>query len=137
VRIIGFEIREYLGTERVGTITFERGTDPRIRNESDFYHKLRKLLRKMDFDVIKKLGYKDGHLIDEHIYIVRSRHLNRNGFVIYDDRYALRLVHEDFNTEGKVQLTIQYWAGKDKHARPLRALGRREEQHQDHPAPVR
>lgn len=137
MRIIQFEIGKYLGTERMGTITFERD-GRRMRNESDFFNQLREMLKAkgMEFDVIKKKAAADGHLVDDHMYLVRSRNLNDNGFVIYDHMHNLQLTHQPYNREGKVQLTIQYWAGRSKHARPLRSLVPRKEEHQPDQAPV-
>lgn len=81
-------------------------SDQRVRSESDFWYKLRNLLKKSGEDVIKKEMSKDGHLTSDGIFYVRSRHPGRLGtYGIYDPRYQLRNVAEDFNKEGSVTLT--------------------------------
>jgi hypothetical protein len=87
------------------TVTRTEG-DQRVRNESDFWYKLRNLLKKSGEDVIKKEMSKDGHLVSDGIYYVRSRHAGRPGtYGIYDSSYALRDVSEVFNKEGSVTLS--------------------------------
>jgi hypothetical protein len=80
--------------------------DTRAKNESDFWYKLRNLLRKAGEDVIKKEMSKDGHMVSDGIYYVRSRHPGRPGtYGIYDSSYALRDVSEVFNKEGSVTVS--------------------------------
>jgi len=87
------------------TVTRTKG-DQRARNESDFWYKLRNLLKKSGEDVIKKEMSKDGHMVSDGIFYVRSRHPGSPGtYGIYDPRYQLRSVAEDFNKEGSVRLT--------------------------------
>lgn len=88
------------------TLTREPG-DRRFKNDSDLFYKLRNLLRAEGEDVIKKEMSKDGHMVSDHVFYVRSRNPGRPGtYGIYDPRYQLRSVAEDFNKEGSVTLTV-------------------------------
>lgn len=87
------------------TVTRQKG-DPRARNESDFWYKLRNLLKKSGEDVIKKEMSKDGHMVSDHVFYVRTRNIGRDGaWGIYDSQYALRDAAEAYN-EGSVDLTL-------------------------------
>ena len=81
--------------------------DGRVRSESDFWYKLRNLLKKSGEDVIKKEMSKDGHMVSDNVFYVRSRNPGRPGsYAMYDDRYQLRSVAEDFNKNGEVKLML-------------------------------
>lgn len=81
--------------------------EKRVRNESDFFYRLRNKLISQGEDVIKKEMSKDGHLVSDGIFYVRSRHPGRKGtYGIYDASYALRDVSEIFNKEGSVRLSV-------------------------------
>lgn len=87
------------------TITREKG-DPRVKNESDLWYKIRNVLRKQGEDVIKKEMSKDGHMVSDGIFYVRSRKAGKGSFMIYDDRYQVRDSAEDYNKEGTVTLSL-------------------------------
>lgn len=60
----------------------------------------------MGEDVIKKEMSKDGHMVSDHVYYVRSRKVGRPGaYAIYDANYAVRNAAEDFNN-GAVNLVV-------------------------------
>lgn len=80
--------------------------EKRVSDESNLYYRLRNYLRNKGEDVIKKEMSKDGHLVSDGVYYVRSRRPGRPGsYYIYDPRYALRDAAQEFN-EGKVELQI-------------------------------
>lgn len=87
------------------TVTRQPG-DQHVSNESNFWYKLRNVLRKMGEDVIKKEMSKDGHMVSDHVFYVRTRKIGRSGsWGIYDSNYALRDAAKEYN-EGKVDLTL-------------------------------
>jgi hypothetical protein len=82
-------------------------SEPYVRNESDLFLRLRNVLIRLGYDVIKKLMWKDGHLVDEYEHYVRSRHVNRpDAFAIYDSDYVIRSSAQEYNREGEIDLTI-------------------------------
>ena len=83
------------------TVTKTKG-DPRVKNESALWYAIRNLLRKAGEDVIKKEMSKDGHMVSDGIFYVRSRKAGENSFMIYDHRYQVRDSAEDYNKEGAV-----------------------------------
>ncbi len=82
--------------------------DRALRNESDLFYQLRNLLLAEGEDVIKKEMAKDGHMVSDGIYYVRSRKIGRPGaFAIWDANYQIRDSREDFNSEGEVTLVLE------------------------------
>lgn len=87
------------------TVTREAG-DRKLYKESDFWHALKKHLNATYHqDCIKKLMYKDGHLVDDMQYYLRQRKWN---YAIMDNYYAIRKVTEPYN-EGEVTLAFVNW----------------------------
>lgn len=81
--------------------------ETRVRNESDLFFRLRNVLRAQGYDVIKKEAAKDGHMVAEGVFYVRTRSMeSRNSFAFYDARYAERDVALDYNLDGIVKLRI-------------------------------
>lgn len=78
-------------------------TDPKFgRDESWFYYRLAKELKAKGCDVVKKLAYKDGHLVDDYMYYLRER---KGAWCVYDQQHALRSASLDFDRTGRVELT--------------------------------
>ena len=81
--------------------------DRRMKSESDLFYRLRNVLRRRGEDVIKKEMSKDGHMVSDGIYYVRSRNVRRpDAYAIYDSNYAVRDSAEEFNREGEVTLDM-------------------------------
>tara|TARA_R100001143_G_scaffold59327_1_gene57879 strand:+ start:301 stop:603 length:303 start_codon:yes stop_codon:yes gene_type:complete len=81
-------------------------SDKRFRTESALLYAVKKELQSMGHDVVKKLMWKDGHLVDDTQYYLRERSWK---FALYDDDYALRCLHKAFNQNGQVTLFYDYW----------------------------
>ncbi len=82
--------------------------EPRVRNESDLFVRLRNVLRAQGYDVVKKEMSKDGHMISEGVFYVRTKNMeSRNSFAFYDVHYAVRDIALDYNVKGKVTLRIE------------------------------
>lgn len=76
-------------------------TDKRFYSESALMHAIKKEANKqLGLDLIKKLGYKDGHLIDDHQYILRDR---KSKYLFFHTDYAIRFLQTEFN-EGECYL---------------------------------
>jgi hypothetical protein len=76
------------------------------RNESDLFYRLKKVLQSIGEDVIKKLMWKDGHMVHESQYYVRSRKPRQVGaYGVYDHYFNTRDAAKDYNA-GAVRLRI-------------------------------
>jgi hypothetical protein len=81
--------------------------DRPARNESDLFYRLRNVLIRTGYDVIKKEMAKDGHMVADGVYYVRSRRINRHdSFAIFDGDYAIRSAAQDYNRDDEVELAI-------------------------------
>ena len=91
------------GMSSENTITVYRGDSPKYYNESLLWAHIRDEINSSGlFDVIKKCPAKDGHLTSAPYYI-----RERSGkFALTDDNYALRMLYDDFNKEGKCSLRV-------------------------------
>jgi len=74
-------------------VTKEPG-DPKLYNESLLLHRVKVELIKQGHDVIKKLMYKDGHMVADTEHYIRER---KGKWAIWFSDYALRLSTEDYN----------------------------------------
>lgn len=95
---------------RPGTVTLRRQPgEPAVKNESGLFHRLRNTLQELGEDVIKKEMGKDGHLVSDKVYYVRSRKTTSPGaYALLDDQYALRNSASEYNRNGNVTLSI-WW----------------------------
>lgn len=77
-------------------------TDKKVYSESVLYHKIKLYLNKTwQMDLIKKLAYKDGHMVSDTAYILRDR---KKAYCYFDADYAIRGLNEAFN-RGECTLT--------------------------------
>lgn len=77
--------------------------EKRVVSESAFWYALKKKLQALGHDAIKKLMSKDHHLVSDGIYYVRHR---KGRWMLHDGSYALRLLHEEYNKRGAVELNL-------------------------------
>ena len=80
-----------------------RENDSKIYNESRLLHKVKVELIRQGYDVIKKLMWKDGHLVADTQHYIRER---KGNFAIWHSDYALRFNYEDYNT-GELFLMVE------------------------------
>jgi len=94
-------------TKKGGTVTLTREKDePRVKNESDLFYRLRNVLKAKGEDVIKKEMSKDGHMISDDVFYVRTRKVNVKGaYGIYDPYYATRDAAAEYN-KGAVTFNV-------------------------------
>lgn len=94
--------------ERGGLRVVREPGDKKYYNESNLLHAIKKGLQEMGFDVIKKRMWKDGHMYgSDTTQYIRTRHKGKTFkpyFYVYDGRYAVRLLNEDWNEKGEVDL---------------------------------
>ncbi len=79
-------------------------TDRKIYDESLFFYLVAKELKKQGHDVVKKLMYKDGHMVDDKQYYIRQRKWK---WAAYDTMFALRFVYEGYNKENSISLQYE------------------------------
>jgi hypothetical protein len=79
----------------------KENSDKKIYSESVLMHKIKvEANKQLNLDLIKKLGYKDGHLIDDYQYILRDR---KHKYLFFDNHYAVRKLTAEYN-EGECSL---------------------------------
>jgi hypothetical protein len=87
-----------------GSAKVLRDGGPKIYSESAFWHAVKRELQKQGYDVIKKLMWKDEHLVDDTQYYVRSRKYTPDSFMLSQNDYAIRFVYDRYNSDGEVTL---------------------------------
>jgi len=106
------------------SLVVTRGNDKKVYTESGFFYQLKNALIKDGHDVIKKEMSKDGHMVSDNVYYVRSRNMNRPGaFMVWDTAYAIRATYEPYN-DGEVTLSIEWAEVEPKKKRKAKAKKR-------------
>ena len=77
--------------------------DKKVYSDSALFYKIKKALQALNFDCIKKLMVKDGHMVSEGIYYVRDR---KGEWALWNPNYQVRSAYQDFN-KGKVVLRLE------------------------------
>lgn len=76
--------------------------DPRLYSESLFWYALKRELTAHGNDAIKKLMWKDGHLVSDTQHYVRDR---KGKWLLHDEMYAIRNLAHAYN-RGPVYLAV-------------------------------
>ena len=97
------------------TIVVERGDGPRIGRESTFWYHVKRELRRMGFDAICKLMWKDGHMVSDTQHYVRDK---KWGWALWQGDYAIRNPQTEYNRGEKVWLLYEDWKG-ERNENPL------------------
>ena len=92
-------------------VTKEKG-DKKIREgqwgsaESCLLYRIKNILNKQGYDLIKKRMWKDGNMVDDEQLYIRSRKVlpKNKPFCIYNQRFALECAAEEYEKEGTVIL---------------------------------
>ena len=93
--------------ENILNITREKGD--KWQGESELLHNIKKALNGKGFDFIKKLMWKDGHLVDDRQHYIRARKLPaKAGEIesIWDTSWQIRGTHEPYNAFETLTLAI-------------------------------
>lgn len=77
-------------------------TDDKIYNDSHLMYKIKEQMKESGHDVVKKLAYKDGHMVDDTLYYIRER---KHKYFMYDPTNGIHPSYEDFN-HGVLTLNI-------------------------------
>ena len=73
------------------------------RKESQLYYDIKKVLIAKGYDCIKKLAWKDGHLVDDNMYYLRDR---KKRWSLSDALYSVRFLTEGFDNGEDVYLYV-------------------------------
>ena len=85
-----------------GLKVMREATDRSLYGDSRFmYHVKQAIQRTLGLDCIKKLAWKDGHLVDNHMHYIRARDWS---FYVWDTQAAIRSISEDYRSAGYVHL---------------------------------
>jgi len=91
-----------------GLCIVDRGDGRKIYVESLLMHHIKKELIKQGHDVIKKLMWKDGHMMSDLQYYLRSRKIKSNdAFMLYDGKWMIRKTQDDYNN-GRLELIADF-----------------------------
>lgn len=92
-----------------------RRDERKPRTESDFWVMVKRTLqRDYGHDVIKKPMSKDGHMVSEGVYYVRTRKWGRvkkhiqGEYALWDDQYAIRDVAKELREKGVVNVRLEW-----------------------------
>ena len=86
--------------DKYGAAVTREKVDPKYYNDSQLWHAIRNALIAKGHDVIKRLMWKDGHMVSDTQHYVRDR---GSAWCLHFSAYALRYMYEDFN-EGSLYL---------------------------------
>jgi hypothetical protein len=93
---------------RTLTIKREKG-EKAVKNESGLLHSLKGKLNSMGFDLIKKLAYKDGHMVSEYVHYLRARAGTKTPQIsIFDYMYNIRDCAKGFNAFENVNFQVDF-----------------------------
>jgi hypothetical protein len=88
----------------------------RFYKDSTLMYEMKRILKLQGYDLIKKLMVKDGHLVSEGQYYLRSRNPNAKVFMaIWDTAWSIRNSVDAFNAPctAEVTFTVETWC--DEH----------------------
>jgi len=77
--------------------------DEKVYCDSVLFYKIKIALQKIGFDCIKRLMWKDGHLVDEREHYIIDR---KSKWFMWNPNYQVRSAYEDYN-DGKVILRLE------------------------------
>lgn len=84
-------------------VIIKEDSDPKVYNESLLYHKIKKKLIEMGYDVIKKRMWKDGHMVSDNQHYIRSRKFKEGCWCVWDTHWQIRQLQTDYN-KGRVTM---------------------------------
>jgi len=91
---------------RNGTITIIREEgDKKVYNDSTLMRHIARKLNEMGYNVVKKLMWRDGHMVDDNLTYIKTKRTDEQSFFIYDGAYNIRSAYKDYN-EGELILNM-------------------------------
>ena len=90
-------------TNNINCVVTREAGDRKPYTESALLHAIKKALNDRGHDLVKRIMAKDGHMVggDTGPHYLRDR---KRRYCIWDDAYAVRLLHETYKAEGRVVL---------------------------------
>jgi len=85
------------------TCLIQRADDVKIYRESLLWHRIKRVLQRQGYDVVKKLMWKDGYLVSDDQYYIRQRKWE---WAITDSHYAIRSLCVAYNAGEPIVLTV-------------------------------
>lgn len=92
--------------------------------DSRLLYQVQQVLRQQGWDLVKKLAYKDGHMVSDHVHYLRTRRPGANAggkpdIMVIDGRYAIGSSAKEFNEWRAVAYDVHpvEWPEKPKPAR--------------------
>lgn len=96
----------------------KRGQDKKVYSDSQLFYRIKEMLNAIAMyksyfksPLIKKLMYKDGHMVSDTQYYLRSKKPTspeKTYFMIYDTHYQVRNLYQDYNNNESVMLEITF-----------------------------
>lgn len=77
---------------------------PAMKSESALMYAIKNILRDSGLNVVKKLMWKDGHLVNDTQYYIRER---RGKWCLWDTEYQVRNLAEDYNRGETIHLQYE------------------------------
>lgn len=100
-------------TNNLCIVTREDG-DKRPKNESHLLHMVKTELNKQGHDLIKKLMWKDGHMVADTQHYLRSRNRQGHNIAIYDGNYQIFDSCKMYNEDGIFKFNLVHNIWKDQ-----------------------
>ena len=87
--------------EQIGCRVRRELGDPRVGTESQLLHYMKRALNAQGFDFIKKLMWKDGHMVSDDQHYLRARNVKSlkpgDIYAISSSYWQIYSLHEDYN----------------------------------------
>lgn len=99
-------------------LEIRREDSKKIYSESQLYYEIKKELNSYisgSTPFIKKLMAKDGHMVADTQYYLRSKYKDKtlNSYImIYDSKYQIRSLYTEYNNNDSITLDVAIWKGK-------------------------
>lgn len=76
-----------------------------MKNESQLLYHVQQRLKAQGYEVVKKLMWKDGHLVSQTQHYLRE---TSGAWAIFDSLYAIFNSAEDYNASGSLSLSVAH-----------------------------
>lgn len=107
-----FEYNSKYPHSRIKRVFIQRLDTDKLNTESQVLYRVKNILNTMLYphQFIKKLAYKDGHMISDTTYYLRSKNIHKqDSMMIYDEKHQIRNIKDDYNEGLTVVLEVEYF----------------------------
>ena len=94
----------------VGLVVTREAGDPAVSGNGRLLYQIKaRASELLGAQLIKKLMWKDGHLVSDHKHYLRSRHqkAGRPIFAVTDDQWNIRSIESEYNRTGQAWFKVQ------------------------------